>query len=178
MPKLTDAERDAFLSEQGFMMNIATVDPSGAPLSTPIWFVHEEGRMWFTPRQYSEWLKHIRNDPRIALCIDEQAMPYRKVVIRGKAEIIHEVGNDDAWRDRYRRIAKRYITLDDADAYVDSTDDQPRALCSLTLADAEVRTWRMPIEGEAYNGIWAKRYWTEDAKVNQAPPEVFKESVS
>ena len=105
MPKLTDAERDAFLSEQGFMMNIATVDPSGAPLSTPIWFVHEEGRMWFTPRQHSEWLKHIRNDPRIALCIDEQAMPYRKVVIRGKAEIIHEVGNDDAWRDRYRRIA-------------------------------------------------------------------------
>ena len=178
MPKLKDAERDNFLAEPGFMINIATVDATGAPLSTPIWFVHEEGRIWFTPRQHSEWLKHIRNEPRIALCVDEQAMPYRKVVIRGKAEVVHEVGNDDVWRDRYRRITQRYIPHDDAAAYVDGTDDQPRALCSLNLADAEVRTWRMPVEGEAYNGIWAKRYWTKDAKVNHAAPEVFKESVS
>ncbi|HCU91041.1 MAG TPA: hypothetical protein DGR97_13910 [Gammaproteobacteria bacterium] len=177
MPKLKESERDTFLGEPGFMMNIATVDASGAPLSTPIWFVHEEGCIWFTPRQHSEWLENIRHESRIALCVDEQSMPYRKVVIRGNAELVYDVGNDDLWRDRYRRIAQRYIPLDDANAYVDGTDDQPRALCSLSLADSEVRTWRMPVEGEAYNGIWAKRYWTKDAKVNSAAPDVFKESV-
>ena len=34
MPKLNDAERDAFLAEPGVIMNIATVDESGAPLVT------------------------------------------------------------------------------------------------------------------------------------------------
>ena len=171
MPKLTNEERDNFLALPKIIMNIATVDKTGAPLVTPIWFVHEEGRIWFTPRQHSEWLKNIRHDNRIALSADEAPVPYRKVVVRGKANIDFEVGNDDAWRDRYRRIASRYI--DEWNEYVDGTDDQPRALCSIVLKDADVRTWRMPIDDEPYQGIWAKRYWTEDAKVKNEPPELF-----
>jgi hypothetical protein len=177
MPKLTAAERDAFLATPGMIMNIATVAHDGAPLVTPIWFIYEEGRIWFTPRQHSEWLKHIRGDARVALSIDEPVIPYRKVVVRGRAHLDYEVGSDDLWRDRYRRIAQRYIPLTDANAYVDGTDDQPRALCSLRLAESEVRSWRMPIGNEAYDGIWAKRYWTADAKVKQAPPSVFDQSV-
>ncbi len=176
MPKLTDAERDEFLAVPGTIMNIATVGSDGAPLVTPIWFIYEEGRIWFTPRQHSEWLKHIRGDNRVALSIDETAIPYRKVVVRGRASVDHEVGDDDTWRDRYRRIAERYIPVDDANAYVDGTDDQPRALCSVTLADAEVRTWRMPVDDEPYQGIWAKRYWTQDAKVQKQSPQLFDKS--
>ena len=177
MPKLNAAERDAFLAEPAMIMNIATVDASGAPLVTPIWFIYEEGRIWFTPRQHSEWLKHIRHDPRVALSIDEPAIPYRKVVVRGRAQVDHEVGSDDLWRDRYRRIAQRYIPVADANAYVDGTDDQPRALCSVSLDKAEVRSWRMPIGNEAYDGIWAKRYWTADAKAMTEAPTVFDKSV-
>ncbi len=173
MPRLNESERDRFLDEPGMIMNIATVDADGAPLVTPIWYIHDEGRIWFTPRQHSEWLRHIRNDNRVALSIDEPALPYRKVVVRGRARIDHEVGEDDAWRDRYRRIAQRYIPVDDANAYVDGTDDQPRALCSVVLAEAQVRSWRMPVEDEPYQGIWARRYWTEDAKVKQDAPALF-----
>ena len=177
MPKLSLVERDAFLSETpGFIMDIATLDADGAPHLCPIWFLLEEGRIWFTPRQHSEWLKHLRRDPRVALCIDEPSVPYRKVLVRGRAEIVHEIGQDDLWRDRYRRIAGRYLPSTDANAYVDGTDDQPRALCAITLESAEVKTWRMPVEGESYDGIWAKRYWTEDAKVRQAAPDVFNKS--
>ncbi len=177
MPRLTHAERDSFLTEApGFIMDIATLDASGAPHLCPLWFLFEEGRIWFTPRQHSEWLKHLRNDPRVALCIDESVIPYRKVIVRSNATIVHEVGQDDLWRDRYRRIARRYLPQDDASAYVDGTDDQPRALCAVTLAEAEIKTWRMPVAGEAYDGIWAKRYWTEDAKVRQAAPDVIKQS--
>ena len=177
MPKLNDAERDAFLATPSMIMNIATVDHAGAPLVTPIWYIYEEGRIWFTPRQHSEWLKHIRNDARVALSIDEPIIPYRKVVVRGRARVDFEVGNDDAWRDRYRRIAQRYIPVNDANAYVDGTDDQPRALCSVTLSEAEARSWRMPVGGESYQGIWAKRYWTANAKVAQKSPDLFDKSV-
>lgn len=177
MPKLDDEERDAFLAEPGWMMHIATVDATGAPLDVPIWFLYEDGRIWFTPRQHSEWLTHIRREPRVALCIDERDTPYRKVAVRGRAEIVHEIGDDDAWRDRYRRIAERYLPSQDANAYVDVTDDQPRALCAVYLAKSEVRSWRMPSPEESYEGIWARRYWTADAKVKQAAPEVFTKSV-
>ncbi len=177
MPKLTEAERDAFLAEPAIIMNIATVDADGAPLVTPIWFIYEDARIWFTPRQHSEWLRHIRHDPRVALSIDETNVPYRKVVVRGRAAIDFEVGNDNAWRDRYRRIAARYIPSNDANAYVDGTDDQPRALCSVALDGAELRSWRMPTGSEPYQGIWAKRYWTADAKVRREPPQVFEKGV-
>jgi hypothetical protein len=177
MPKLSETERAAFLAEPGTIMNIATIDHSGAPLVTPIWFVHEEGRIWFTPRQHSEWLRHIRHDPRVALSIDERVIPYRKVVVRGRARIDFDVGADDRWRDRYRRIACRYIPAADAHAYVDGTDDQPRALCSVDLAASEVRSWRMPVGDEPYEGIWARRYWTADAKVRRASPDVIDRSV-
>ncbi|MBI4693977.1 MAG: pyridoxamine 5'-phosphate oxidase family protein [Gammaproteobacteria bacterium] len=177
MPKLTVAERDVFLNEPGFLMDIATLDADGAPLLAPIWFVYEEGRIWFTPRQHSEWLANIRRDPRVALCIDERVFPYRKVIVRGAAEVVHEVGNDELWRERYRRIARRYIPKTDADGYVDATDDQPRALCAVTLEGAELKTWRMPVGEEAYKGIWAKRYWTPDAKVDRTAPDLIAKSV-
>jgi nitroimidazol reductase NimA-like FMN-containing flavoprotein (pyridoxamine 5'-phosphate oxidase superfamily) len=177
MPKLTTAERDAFLEETGFIMNIGTVDGDGLPLVTPIWFVFEEGKFWFTPRQHSEWLKHIRDNGKAAFSIDEQVMPYRKVVVRGPVEVVFEVGNDDKWRDRYRRIAQRYVPQDDANAYVDGTDDQPRALCAMSVAECNLRTWRMPVADEAYDGIWAKRYWTDDAKIKAQSPDVIDKSV-
>ena len=177
MPKMSSSEREEFLAVPGIIMNIATVDSDGAPLVTPIWFIYEEGRIWFTPRQHSEWLRHIRNDHRVALSIDEPTIPYRKMVVRGIADLDYEVGGDDLWRDRYRRIAERYIPVDDANAYVDGTDDQPRALCSVTLGRAEVRSWRMPIGDEPYHGIWARRYWTDDAKARKESPAVIDRSV-
>jgi general stress protein 26 len=174
MPKLTSAERQAFLTEvPGIIMDIGTLDETGAPHLCPIWFLYEEDTIWFTPRQHSAWLQHLRRDPRVALCIDEACLPYRKVLVRGTATIVHEVRHDDLWRDRYRRIAQRYLPTTDANAYVDGTDDQPRALCAVRLANADVKTWRMPVEGESYDGIWAKRYWTDDAKVKQTAPELL-----
>ncbi len=165
MPVMTEAERDALLAEPGILMRVATVDPEGRPLVVPIWFIHDEGDIYFTPRRVSEWLAHVRKNPHVALCIDDQNAPYRKVVVRGVARVVHDLGEDDAWRDLYRRIARRYVPPDAADLYVDTTDDQPRVLLAVSLAESEVRSWRMPVQGETYKGIWAERYYTPDAKM-------------
>ncbi len=148
-------------------MRVATVDAEGNPHVTPIWFIHEDGRIWFTPRKESAWLEHIRLHPRVALAIDEEAGPYRKVVVEGDAEIVHDLGQDDAWRDRYRRIAERYVPPEGAAAYIENTIDQPRALLAVTLAEADVKTWRMPQEGESNTGIWHRRYYVEGSKYAQ-----------
>ena len=164
MPTLTDAERDAFLEERGILMRIAVVRPDGSPLVTPIWFIHRDGAIWFTPREKSEWFMCLRHDPRVSLCIDEQPHPYRKVLIDGTAELVHDIGNDDAWRNLYREIACRYVPEDAANAYVDNTIDQPRGLYRVELSEAKVRSWRMPVEGEDAMGIWHDRYYREGTR--------------
>ena len=170
MPPLSSAELEAFLAEPGVLMRVATVDADGAPHVTPIWFVHEDGRIWFTPRAASGWLAHLRRDPRVALCIDEQPLPYRKVIVRGRAEVVHDLGADDAWRDRYRRIARRYGDAEAAEAYIQATLDQPRALLSLPLAESEVQSWRMPLPGEPGEGIWHARYYAPGSQLSRNAP--------
>jgi len=165
MPPLSVAERDAFLQQPGILCRIATIQPGGAPHVTPVWFIHDGGAIYVTPRAESAWLRHIRADPRVALTIDDQEAPYRKVTVEGVAEIVHDLGADDAWRDLYRRIARRYVPEEGAERYIQETIDQPRALLRVPLAGSKVRTWRMPVAGEAYTGIWHRRYYVEGSKM-------------
>ncbi len=167
MPALSIAERDDFLAERGIVMRIGVVRADGSPLVTPIWFLHEDGAIFFTPREKSEWFACLRRDPRASLCIDEQPLPYRKVIVEGRAELVHDVGEDDVWRDLYRRIAKRYVDDAEAEAYVQNTIDQPRGLYRVVMSEGEIKTWRMPVAGEAPEGIWHSRYYKPDTKFNR-----------
>jgi PPOX class probable F420-dependent enzyme len=159
MPALSDSERDEFLSQPGILCRIATLKSDGSPHVTPAWFIYEDGRVFVTPRLHSSWRKHIARDPRVALTIDDQELPYRKVVLEGRAVTEYEPGRDDEWRDQYRRIAQRYVPPEAAEQYIQDTIDEPRALISLSLADATVRTWRMPLPGEDPKSIWHPRYY-------------------
>jgi len=167
MPRLSNAERDAFLREDGVILHLATVRADGRPRVAPMWFAYEDGAIFFTPRAESAWLRDLRRDPRCALVIDEQPLPYRKVSIDGVAELVYDLGEDDRWRDRYRRIACRYVAPDAAEAYVQTTIDQPRALFRVVLADSTVTTWRMPLEGEDGTGIWHARYYVPGSKMRR-----------
>jgi nitroimidazol reductase NimA-like FMN-containing flavoprotein (pyridoxamine 5'-phosphate oxidase superfamily) len=168
MPVLSRTERDEFLREPGVLMRVAVVRDDGAPLVTPIWFIFEHARaedtrgsefIYFTPREKSEWFACLRRDPRVSLCIDEQPLPYRKVLADGVAELVFDVGKDAEWRDLYLRIAERYVGPEGARTYIENTIEEPRGLYRLDLQQARIKTWRMPIEGEAPEGIWHQRYY-------------------
>lgn len=161
MPKLKALEQNQFLEEPGVLLRIAVTRQDGSPLITPIWFIHEDDAIYFTPRERSEWFGCLRRDPRVSLCIDEDRLPYRKVLLEGSAELVHDVGEDDAWRDQYRRIASRYVPADAAAAYVQNTINEPRGLYRVRLADANVRSWRMPGPDEPQEGIWHQRYYQD-----------------
>lgn len=165
MPALTHAERQAFIDQPGILVRIATLRPDGAPSVTPAWFLHEGDDILITPRKESAWLANLRRDPRVAITIDEEAHPYRKVTAEGVARILFDIGDDDAWRDTYRRIACRYVPPEAAEHYIQETIDQPRALLAVSLLDSKVGTWRMPIPGEAYAGIWHRRYYVPGSKL-------------
>ena len=159
MPKMTDDELHTFLDEPGHLLRIGTVGADGLPLVVPIWFIHQDGALLFTPRARSAWLAHLRGNPQACCTIDESGGSMRKLVARGPVEVIHDLGADDEWREIYRAIALRYTPQHFADAYLDDTHDEPRALLSMSLADARVSTWRMPAEGEDRLAVWSPKYY-------------------
>lgn len=167
MPKLTEDEIVALLDEPGHLARIGTVDADGMPRVLPLWFIRDGSRLLFTPRSPAVIWKNLERDPRIGLSIDEEPAPYRKVTVQGLVEVVHPPGADDQWRHIYRAIARRYTPPEAADAYVDGTDDQPRALCAVDLraSTTRVSTWRMPHRGEDPTGIWAKRYFLPGTKM-------------
>jgi nitroimidazol reductase NimA-like FMN-containing flavoprotein (pyridoxamine 5'-phosphate oxidase superfamily) len=160
VPGLTSEEVAAFLDEPGHLVRIGTTDDAGMPLVVPTWFIVRGGRFLVTPRERSSWFAHLRRDPRVCFTVDEQAGAYRKVVLRGRVEVVHDLGHDDEWRDVYRAITLRYVPEAFGDAYLQDTWDEPRALLGLPLDAAEVTTWRMPVrEGEDPLAVWAPRYY-------------------
>ena len=165
MPGMTAAEVDGFLGEPGHLLRLATNGTDGLPRVVPIWFIHRDGAIWFTPRARSAWLADLRADPGVCATIDEREAPMRKVIARGRAELVHDLGDDDAWRDLYREIACRYTPERFADAYLDDTIAEPRALYRLVLDGADVATWRMPLadQGENPLAVWSKQYYHRDA---------------
>lgn len=165
MPRLTESERDAFLATPGILCRVATIRADGAPAVAPVWYVFEEGKVWVTPRRESAWLANLLRDPRVAVTIDEEAHPYRKVVVEGRVELAYAPGRDDEWRDRYRRIAERYVPPEGAAHYIEETIDQPRALFAIPIEGSKVQTWRMPVAGEEYRGIWHDRYYVPGSKM-------------
>lgn len=171
MPALNPDELTAFLDEPEHLARIGTVDDDGTPRVLPLWFVVDGTRLCFTPRSPAVIWHNIQRDPRIGLSIDEEAAPYRKVTVQGVVEVVRPPGEDDAWRDLYRSIARRYTPAAWADAYVDGTDDQPRALCAIDLAapSTRVTTWRMPVTGEDPRGIWHDRYYLPGTKMSPGP---------
>lgn len=162
MPEMTPAEVEAFLDEPGHLLRIGTVDLDGQPLVVPIWFIHDAGRLLFTPRARAAWFGHLRTNPKAGCTVDESTGLMRKVVARGRIEVLHDLGDDDAWRDVYRSITMRYVPEEFGEAYLADTHDEPRALLALNLASAKVSTWRMPGRGEDSLAVWAPRYYHDD----------------
>lgn len=161
MPGMTDDELTTFLDEPGHLLRLGTNGTDGMPRVVPIWFIHRDGAIWFTPRAKSAWLADLRADPAVCATIDETDGVLRKLIARGRAELMHDLGDDDVWRPMYREIACRYTPERFADAYITDTIEEPRALYRLDLADAQTSTWRMPIRdnGEDPLAVWGKQYY-------------------
>jgi len=56
----------------------------------------------------------LQRDPRVALCVDDEAPPFRFVLIQGTAELSP---HDPAKLEWATRIARRYMGNDVAEAY-------------------------------------------------------------
>jgi hypothetical protein len=90
------------------MAHLATASALG-PRVSPVWFLWEEGAMWFAGRSSDTFPKRIRKTPECAVGavdLDLQRGMLRHVGMRGVAEV---VPLDDA---RLQRLLRRYLGND------------------------------------------------------------------
>lgn len=108
---LTEAERDAFLTELR-VGRLASNRTDGWPHVTPIWYVWEDGRFILSLGKSRRHLRNIAADPHVTLCVDEDprttdlSKSPRSVVCFGLAKLVEEVS---AVREGTRKVEERYL---------------------------------------------------------------------
>lgn len=114
METMTEAEYHRFLLEQPRTGKLATVRADGRPHVTPIWFDLDGDDLLFTTWHESVKAQNIQRDPRVTLCVDDEAPPFSYVIIEGTAEIMKSADELLHWA---TRIAGRYMGADQAEAF-------------------------------------------------------------
>ncbi len=150
--ELSEAELNDYL-ELGVVCRLAVLDSRGWPYVQPVWFAWEpdEKCFWIIARKKSVWAGHMKNDNRVALTIDDNSAPYRKVFVQGTAEVVEEPNVGGRWVEIATEMSYRYLGEHGPD-YLVPTLNEPRWL--FFVRPEKIRTWQ---------GVdWAKRYKHSD----------------
>jgi PPOX class probable F420-dependent enzyme len=112
--EMSDDERRAFLLEGTRTGKLATTRKDGRPHITPIWFLLDGDDVIFTTHETSLKAKTVRRDPRVAMCVDDQAPMYSFVIIEGVATVSDDLDELRRWA---TLIGGRYMGADRAEEY-------------------------------------------------------------
>lgn len=93
---------------------LSTVSPDGSVHAMPMWYLYEDGKIWFMTGDTVQKTKNVARTGKATVTLDLRERPYYAVMIKGKAE----VGGPLA-RERVVRLMSRYISEADANAYAD-----------------------------------------------------------
>lgn len=115
MPEMTKDEYRRFLLDTAHTGKLATIRADGRPHVAPIWFDLDDETLVFMTGEDTVKGTNIRRDPRVAICVDDEAPPFSFVLIEGEAEILDPTPEEQLrWA---TQIAGRYMGDDLAESY-------------------------------------------------------------
>jgi uncharacterized pyridoxamine 5'-phosphate oxidase family protein len=140
---MTSTEIAEFL-KQPVLCRLGCLDGAGHPYVVPCWYHFADGGFYVVPRARSEWARHLKMDPRVSLCIDAETG--RRVLVKGRAQLLEEPNVGGRWVEIARDMAFRYGGQEGIE-YLDKTMNEPRWLFFIEPSDIMSST-----------GGWAKQY--------------------
>ena len=87
---------------------ITTLRPDGQPVSTPTWYLWDDGRVLVNMDEGRKRLEHIRRDPRVSLTVLDEVGWYTHISIIGR---VSETRPDEGLAD-IDRLARQYMGND------------------------------------------------------------------
>jgi nitroimidazol reductase NimA-like FMN-containing flavoprotein (pyridoxamine 5'-phosphate oxidase superfamily) len=89
MPPLTTDELVAFLNEAP-IARLSSMNPDGTIHSAPVYFKYNDGDILIGTQEVTRKVRNSKQNPKVTVLIDNQAPPYKGVVIYGNAELDYE----------------------------------------------------------------------------------------
>jgi PPOX class probable F420-dependent enzyme len=102
--KMSDAEIESFLNQEGRDAVIATLRPDGRLHSVPVWYTMEDGDLIFSTYIGSVKAKNIQQYPRTAVTVSQPKSPIAFVSLEGEA-----VFEDIPDTEKVRLLTKIYV---------------------------------------------------------------------
>jgi PPOX class probable F420-dependent enzyme len=94
MAELTD-EVQTFLNEP-HIASFVTLMRNGSPQVTPVWVDHDGANVLINTAEGRQKALNLRRDPRVAVCVIDDANTQRYVQVRGR--VVEMVTGDAAWQ--------------------------------------------------------------------------------
>ncbi|MWA05688.1 TIGR03618 family F420-dependent PPOX class oxidoreductase [Actinomadura sp. LD22] len=111
MEIMTDSEWRAFVMAGTRTGKAGVTRKDGTPHVTPIWFVLDGDDLLFTTYHESIKARVLARDPRLSVCVDDQAPPYSYVMIQAQARLTEDLDELRRWA---TVIGGRYMGADRA----------------------------------------------------------------
>ena len=130
---MTPDELHAFLTETKIFVKVGTIGEDGWPNVNPAWYEYDGEAFWLVTKELAAFCRNLRRDPRVTICIDNPETPYRRVMVRGRAEVV-----DADWIALARRMVLRYLGPGGMD-YFEATLVFPRVL--IRIRPTRISSW-------------------------------------
>ncbi|MEO5900070.1 MAG: PPOX class F420-dependent oxidoreductase [Ilumatobacteraceae bacterium] len=92
---------------------LTSVDADGCPQSSAMWYMWEDGRLWFSTKRWAKKFRNLADRPLVSFIVVDPADEFRSVEIRGTAT----VGEDPGCVGRDRVRAKHSIDASAPDQF-------------------------------------------------------------
>lgn len=74
---------------------LATLKKDGSPHVTPVWVDHADGDILVNTTTDRAKVRHVKNDPRVAIAIVDNQDPYKYAMVQGKVIEVTENGAEE-----------------------------------------------------------------------------------
>jgi PPOX class probable F420-dependent enzyme len=99
---LGDPLVQAFLATREIAV-LATLDPGGAPVPVPVWFVHDPSAVYVPTVAATPKVRHVARDPRVGLTAEAgRGADLRGLTLAGRADVLPD-------GDERRRVAEQLL---------------------------------------------------------------------
>ncbi len=130
---MTKREIDTFLKQPNVAV-MAVTAPDGSAHAVPVWYEWKGGAATLFMFRDSFKFRCLERDPRITLVVDTKKMPYKCVILKGRAAIGFKKAH--AW---VRRVSIAYYGKREGVKYADSLKGTEFAF--VTLKPERIISW-------------------------------------
>ena len=114
MPRMSPDEYLEFMMERPRTAKLATVRADGRPHVAPVWFALDGDAIIFMTRVDTVKGRNMRREPRVSLCVDDEAPPFHYALVEGEATLSRNDPDLLRWS---TTIGGRYMGEDRAEEF-------------------------------------------------------------